>query len=160
MTYGRGVRRFLVIFALMTADERGTPRVARVLETAVYVEDPLRSAEFYERVLGLEVMSRADRMISIDAGAGTVLLLFRRGGSIEGTAFPGGWIPPHDGTGRAHFAFAVDAEDLDAWRERLTAHGVEIESEVAWGRGGASLYFRDPDGHSVELASPGVWPVY
>lgn len=132
----------------------------RVLETAVYVESPERSAEFYERVLGLEVMSRAERMVSIDAGQGTVLLLFRRGGSTEGTSFPGGWIPPHDGTGRAHFAFAVRSEDLDAWRARLAEHGVEIESEVTWKRGGTSLYFRDPDGHSVELAAPGVWPVY
>lgn len=132
----------------------------RVLETAVYVESPERSAEFYERVLGLEVMSRAERMVSIDAGQGTVLLLFRRGGSTEGTSFPGGWIPPHDGTGRAHFAFAVRSEDLDAWRARLAEHDVEIESEVTWERGGTSLYFRDPDGHSVELAAPGVWPVY
>lgn len=138
----------------------GPPRVARVLETAVYVEDLDRSADFYERVLGLEVMSRASRMISIDAGGGSVLLLFLRGGSTEGSEFPGGWIPPHDGSGRAHFAFAVDAEDLDAWRGRLAEHHVGIESEVTWGRGGRSLYFRDPDGHSVELASPGVWPSY
>jgi catechol 2,3-dioxygenase-like lactoylglutathione lyase family enzyme len=134
--------------------------VQRVLETGVYVESPDRSAEFYERVLGLVVMSRAERMVSIDAGEGTVLLLFRRGGSAEGTSFPGGWIPPHDGTGRAHFAFAVRSEDLDAWRARLAEHGVEIESEVTWERGGTSLYLRDPDGHSVELAAPGVWPVY
>lgn len=138
----------------------GPPRIDRVLETAVYVEDLDRSADFYERVLGFEVMSRASRLVSIDAGGGSVLLLFLRGGSTEGTDFPGGWIPPHDATGRSHFALAVGAEDLGAWRERLAEHGVAIESEVTWERGGTSLYFRDPDGHSVELAAPGVWPVY
>ncbi len=111
-------------------------------------------------MLGLEVMSRAGRLISLDAGQGTVLLLFLRGGSTEGTSFPGGWIPPHDALGRAHFAFAVARDDFDAWRRHLADEGVAIESEVTWGRGGGSLYFRDPDGHSVELASPGVWPVY
>lgn len=28
------------------------------------------------------------------------------------------------------------------------------------GRGGCSVYFRDPDGHLLELATPGVWINY
>jgi catechol 2,3-dioxygenase-like lactoylglutathione lyase family enzyme len=51
-------------------------------------------------------------------------------------------------------------DDLDAWKKRLRANNVEIESEVTWSRGGRSIYFRDPDGHSVELATSGVWSVY
>ena len=39
-------------------------------------------------------------------------------------------------------------------------NGVEIESEVSWDGGGTSLYVRDPVGHSVELATPGVWENY
>jgi catechol 2,3-dioxygenase-like lactoylglutathione lyase family enzyme len=89
-----------------------------------------------------------------------VLLIFRRGATDTASTFEGGSIPPHDGSGRSHFAFAVAAEDLDAWRARLDAEDIAIESEVLWDRGGRSLYFRDPDGHSVELASPGVWPIY
>jgi catechol 2,3-dioxygenase-like lactoylglutathione lyase family enzyme len=135
-------------------------RADRVLETALYVEDLERSAAFYERVLGLRVMSRASRLVSVDAGGGTVLLLFLRGGSTEGTTFPGGWIPPHDATGRGHVAFAIGSATLDQWRARLAEEGVALESEVTWGRGGTSLYFRDPDGHSIELATPGVWEVY
>ena len=40
------------------------------------------------------------------------------------------------------------------------ALGIAIESRVTWERGGVSLYFRDPDGRSVELATPGLWPSY
>ena len=82
------------------------PQVTRVLETALYVEDLAESAQFYERVL---LMSKEDRLVAMSAGEGTVLLLFRREGTASGASSPGGWIPPHDGTGRAHFAFAIRA---------------------------------------------------
>ena len=136
------------------------PQIKRVLETALYVDDLEESVRFYEGIIGLNTMSRGDRLVALDAGRGTVLLLFLRGASAGGVSFPGGRIPPHDGQGPAHFAFAVAAEDLDGWRGHLAENGVEIESEVTWDRGGVSLYFRDPDGHSVELATPGVWEIY
>ena len=73
---------------------------------------------------------------------------------------PGGVIPPHGGSGHLHFAFAIPAEDLRAWEQRLGEAGVKIESRVKWLRGGESLYFRDPDDHLVELATPGIWATY
>jgi catechol 2,3-dioxygenase-like lactoylglutathione lyase family enzyme len=69
-------------------------------------------------------------------------------------------VPGHAGTGPAHFAFAIDVADVAAWEARLGELGIEIESRVRWPRGGQSLYFRDPDGRSVELATPGIWPSY
>ena len=45
-------------------------------------------------------------------------------------------------------------------RESLESRGVEVVREVEWELGGRSLYFRDPDGHLLELATPGVWEVY
>ena len=136
------------------------PRVTRVLETALYVQDPEASARFYQEVLGLELMIRTERLIAMHAGEGTVLLLFQRGATRSGGETPGGWIPPHHGEGPAHFALAIERGDLEPWRARLADAGVDIESVVEWDRGGVSLYFRDPDGHSVELATDGVWPVY
>lgn len=132
----------------------------RVLETALYVEDPVRSAAFYGEVLGLAPILEAERLIALDAGSGSVLLLFRRGVTQDWVETPGGRIPPHGADGPSHFALAVDVATLPAWRARLAAHRVEIESEVTWPRGGVSLYLRDPDGHSVELATPGVWRTY
>jgi catechol 2,3-dioxygenase-like lactoylglutathione lyase family enzyme len=59
-----------------------------------------------------------------------------------------------------HLAFAVAREDVEAWRARLEAAGVPLESRVTWPRGGESLYVRDPDGHSVELLTRGLWTIY
>jgi len=135
-------------------------RPRRVLETALYVDDLERAAAFYTGVMGLRAMLGTDRLVALDAGEGTVLLLFRRGLTAEGLRTDGGWLPPHDGSGPVHVAFAIDREALPAWRTRLSESGVAIESELTWPRGGVSLYFRDPDGHSLELATPGVWQVY
>lgn len=136
------------------------PRIQRMLETALYVDDLSRSSRFYGDILGVRSMFQDDRLIALDAGQGTVLLLFQRGASLNGATMPNGQIPPHDGSGPVHVALAISAEELPDWERRLADHGVAIESRVRWERGGISLYFRDPDGHSVELATPGIWPTY
>ena len=72
-----------------------------------------------------------------------------------------GTLSPHDGHGPVHLAFAIRREELADWERHLAAQGVAIESRVEWGTGGGtSLYFRDPDDHSVEIATPGVWATY
>jgi catechol 2,3-dioxygenase-like lactoylglutathione lyase family enzyme len=143
-------------------------RVSRLLETALYVDDVDRSCEFYQRVLGLGpvIETTADKETPnrpfwpLQMPGGQVLLLFRKGSATTTAVLPGGTIPPHDGNGRLHLAFAISAAELDAWRERLQSHGLPIEGEMKWPRGGTSLYFRDPDGHLVELATPGLWSTY
>jgi catechol 2,3-dioxygenase-like lactoylglutathione lyase family enzyme len=130
-----------------------------ILETALYVDDPTGSGAFYERVMGLSSLLQSDRLCAYDAGGQSVLLLFRKGGTTEPVETPGGVIPPHDAAGRIHFAFSVDRGVLPEWEAHLAAQGVEIEGRSDWMRGGHSLYFRDPDGHLVELAGgPGLWP--
>ncbi len=136
------------------------PAITRILETALYVDDPEAVVAFYRDVLGLRVLDSGPRLVSIDAGQATVLLIFRRGATRAGAHTPGGWIPPHDGQGPVHLAFAIDSESLGSWEAHLQERGVDIESRVRWDRGGSSIYFRDPAGHSVELATPGTWPVY
>jgi catechol 2,3-dioxygenase-like lactoylglutathione lyase family enzyme len=136
------------------------PSIRRVLETALYCDDLAATSRFYQEVLGLTVHFSDDRLVALDASGATVLLLFARSASRSGVSFPGGTIPGHDGDGPAHVAFAVDADELDTWESRLSDAGVAIESHVTWARGGRSIYFRDPEGHSVELVTPGVWPTY
>jgi catechol 2,3-dioxygenase-like lactoylglutathione lyase family enzyme len=136
------------------------PRISHQLEYAIYVEDLDRAEEFYRRVLGFETFLRDDRMVGLGVPGNSVLLLFRRGGSVEPSPTPTGDIPPHDAQGHQHLAFAIPVGELEAWEAHLQAEGVPLESRLTWPRGGVSLYFRDPDQHSVEVATPGLWPSY
>jgi hypothetical protein len=47
----------------------------------------------------------------------------------------------------------MDEAQIDPWRDHLGREGIAIEAEVAWPEGGHSIYFRDPSGNSVELAT-------
>jgi len=136
------------------------PTIGRVLETSLYVDRLDRAVEFYERIFGFVKLLSDERFCAFDISGQQVLLLFARGKATAPVSIPGGIIPPHDGQGQLHLAFTMEAADEDAWTERLSAAGIEIESRVKWPRGGHSLYFRDPDRNLLELVSPGCWKIY
>jgi catechol 2,3-dioxygenase-like lactoylglutathione lyase family enzyme len=136
------------------------PKLSGVLETALYVDDLDRARVFYEEVLGLAALTSDSRFLAFDVGGRSVLLLFRRGSTLETLHLPGGTIPPHDGSGPIHMAFAIAAAELAAWEKRLGEYNVAIEGKTDWPRGGKSIYFRDPDNHLLELVTPGVWTIY
>ena len=133
------------------------PAVSRVLETALYVADLGRSRDFYERLFGFEVVFADERMCALAVPGRQVLLLFRRGGSVRPSVTPHGTIPAHDAQGIQHLCFSIERAALDDWREHLAQSDVPLECRLDWPKGGASLYFRDPDGHSVEVGTPGLW---
>lgn len=136
------------------------PNIDGVLETALYVDDLDRACRFYDDVMKLTRLFRDARLCAYDAAHRTVLLLFVRGGALETVQMPGGTIPPHDGGGPVHVAFAIAADSLADWERHLAEQGVAIEGRTVWPRGGTSIYFRDPDGHLLELATPGLWTTY
>ena len=136
------------------------PRIEGLLETALYVEDMDRSVAFFRDIMGLSPMLETGRLTAFDAGRQGVLLVFKRGASIEDVRSSSGVVAGHDGTGPLHMAFAISEGSYDEWRRHLTDAGVKIRSEMKWPRGGRSLYFEDPDGHVLEVATPGIWPTY
>ena len=133
------------------------PIVNGILETSIYVDRPTRSLEFYRRVFGFELIgpeaevevTDETRLCALRAGDRSVLLLFKRGATAD-----------TDATGSIHLAFGIARSDVGAWESWLGQQGIEIELKKSWTYGGESLYFRDPDGHLLEVATPGVWTIY
>lgn len=127
-----------------------------IVETSIYVRSAARAAEFYRRVLGFEIIAVTGdildddtRLCAMRAGDRDVLLLFKRGATHD-----------TDAAGAIHVAFAIGRADLARWEAWLIEQGVAIESRDTFEYGGQSVYFRDPDGHLLELVTPGVWTIY
>lgn len=132
------------------------PRLHAVLETSLHVSDLDRSLLFYKRVLGLSLVRDGyfgeGRGAALQVGSGPILLLFRAEMTRHSER-----VPSHGAIGPGHVAFRVSADELPAWRERLRENGITIEREVTFGDNPPSIYFRDPDGNSLELATSAIW---
>ena len=125
-----------------------------ILESSLYVTDVAHSVRFYEEVFGFRVISNfGERGCAMQAGVRQVLLLFKKGASRAIQS-------PHDGDGELHVAFAIPLAELANWESWLQAKGIAVEEKRAWESGGWSLYFRDPDRHLLEVATPGTWSIY
>jgi catechol 2,3-dioxygenase-like lactoylglutathione lyase family enzyme len=137
------------------------PKVNGILETSLYVERPTRSVEFYQRIFGFEpidVDQKEDqkegitdqtRLCAMRAGDRSVLLLFKKGATADTNV-----------TGAIHVAFGIPRSELSAWEAWLSQQGITIELRKTWKYGGEALYFRDPDGHLLEVVTPGVWSIF
>jgi catechol 2,3-dioxygenase-like lactoylglutathione lyase family enzyme len=129
-----------------------------ILEASLYADDLEAARRFYGGVLGLTLHSEhSGRHVFFRCGAGMLLIFDPGATSNEETFVAGALIPLHGATGPGHVALAVRECELEGWRGRLKQHGVGVESEVSWPGGGHSVYFRDPAGNSVELATPALW---
>jgi catechol 2,3-dioxygenase-like lactoylglutathione lyase family enzyme len=130
------------------------PKIDGILESSLYVSDVPRSIRFYQEIFGFPVITDfGPRGSALHAGPRQVLLLFKKGAS-------GAMNTPHDGDGELHLAFAIPTADLPAWESWLNEKSIAIEERRSWERGGQSIYFRDPDRHLLELATPGTWSIY
>ena len=136
------------------------PPLQGMLEFGLYVKDVSRAADFYHLLFGFPVLISKERMAALDVEGKQILLLFKHGASGEPMNMPGGVLPPHGSEGTSHVAFAIQERDLEPWEHWLREQGIEVESKVEWEEGGRSLYFRDLDGHLLELVTPGVWETY
>ena len=130
------------------------PKTDGILESSLYVSDLSRSIRFYRDIFGFSVITDfGERGCALQAGTHRVLLLFKKGASRTITS-------PHDGDGELHLAFAIPSSELSNWESWLKQSGISVEEKRSWELGGCSLYFRDPDRHLLELATPGTWSVY
>ena len=142
------------------SESKGKPGMTGVLETSIYV-DNLEAAEcFYGDVLGLpKIFTVPERQLVFRCEESILLIFDPRHTERNQMSINGAAIPLHGTRGAGHMAFRVSKEKLNAWRERLRAKGVAIESEINWPNGAHSIYFRDPAGNSLEFATPDIWEI-
>jgi catechol 2,3-dioxygenase-like lactoylglutathione lyase family enzyme len=118
-------------------------KLERLDHVSLNVADRVRAIEWYRDVLGLPQLNEPtdDDEPVFMGDPGLQFGLFQ----ARVTS------PPREpeSTGMRHVALVVD--DLDGAKARLEAHGVE--STFADHGNALSLYFRDPDGHVLELTT-------
>jgi len=113
-----------------------------VYEVAVKVKKLPRAEAFYCEVLGLEVGLRDDERSRVFLRAGG------QAGMVVLQEDAGEWP-------LMHFAFTVEARDIERAAALLREKGVEVDGPHLheW-MPAKSVYFKDPDGHQLELCAP------
>ncbi|MEP7209134.1 MAG: VOC family protein [Casimicrobiaceae bacterium] len=141
--------------ALCRADERRPLLVRGIDHVVLRVVDAQRMERFYCDVLGCAVERRVAELGLVQLRAGRSLIdLVTVDGKLGRV---GGAAPGAEGRNLDHVCLRIEAFDLAALRDFLTAHGVAIgESGTRYGAEGSgpSLYIRDPEGTVVELKGP------
>ena len=111
--------------------------------TIVWCRDQHRSATFLTEMLGLPPAARFGPFLVVEVDNG-VSLDFH---DVDGDIKP------------QHYAFLITEDDFDAVYGRITERGLDHWADPAASRpgqinhndGGRGVYFRDPDGHFLEV---------
>jgi catechol 2,3-dioxygenase-like lactoylglutathione lyase family enzyme len=139
------------------------PKLGQIVETILYTSSVPKLVQWYTNNLSVTPFIQAPGFAGFSLPNNSILLLFDRSTTVSGKQFPNGNIPPHgaESIKGQHIAFACESkETLEEWEQHLKLKGVEIEGKMDWDRGGKSIFFRDGDGHMLEIMTHGVWPVY
>jgi catechol 2,3-dioxygenase-like lactoylglutathione lyase family enzyme len=128
-------------------------KLSRILETVLYATNLAEVETFYTKLLEREPYDQVSGRYLFYKLDEEMLLLF----NPEATSTDNQGIPTHGTYGRGHVCFRIEEDQLEAWKSRLAGLRVALELEHMWPNGTKSLYFRDPAGNSIELASWRIW---
>lgn len=117
-----------------------TLRTTGIDHVVLYVGDIRRSKKFYLDVLGMSVAHESPGHLFLNCGGQGLALFEPRDGA-----------PPETGRDLNHLAFNVDAGTYEEIKAYLEAHGLEVTGRSDNDR---CIYFRDPDGHRLQLVAP------
>lgn len=118
---------------------------ARITHIGLNVGDLGRSVDFYSRALGMKVMKSAEGRFA------TVSFGYQHHDIALIPAAPGSQASAPMNVGMNHFAIEVrDYEDFVRYYGRLKDAKVLIERVIDH-RTGMGIYFKDPDGNSLEI---------
>ncbi len=124
--------------------------ISGIGHVAINVKDLENSKQFYTSVLGLSVLYQDAMHVFLQVGSG------QNFGILALLAPPKEGLAPEDpalrqGNKYGHFGFrASSAREVFEFATYLSAHGVPLIKGPYERKDGASLYFLDPDGHTLE----------
>ncbi|MGH8004812.1 MAG: VOC family protein [Limisphaerales bacterium] len=128
------------------------PKLPRILETALYVKNLPAVEKFYSKILGLPLLTKQKGRHLFYWVGKDVLLLFYAPKTLKDKS------TPHGAKGPGHLAFEVSQKDYGLWKKCLAEKKVKILEEVIWKKPNfRSIYFHDPSGNVLEIATPGIW---
>ena len=128
-------------------------KIEGILESCLYGSDLDAMLVFYRDVLGLELHSQQEgRHVFFRCGS-QMLLIFKP----QVTSNKNSALPTHGTSGAGHLAFSIAENEYGNWKTSLQSKDIKVEQEVKWPSSGLSIYFRDPAGNSIELATSKTW---
>ncbi|HKR24187.1 MAG TPA: VOC family protein [Allosphingosinicella sp.] len=125
----------------------------------IQVYDMDRSVDFYQSVLGFDLVSSSEE---VDAPDGRYFhwCWLRLGGAhlMLNTAYDEGERPPEPDPDRIEthrdIGLFFDCADVDAAAAHLQAHGLDIDGPATAPYGMRQLWLRDPDGYVLCFQAP------
>jgi catechol 2,3-dioxygenase-like lactoylglutathione lyase family enzyme len=114
------------------------------------VADLEESIGFYRDILGLEMSEKREKDAFFRIGKSDVFALIQYPGGVE--RFDAEMRPKNWGKAFTHFGLAAEsAESVFAFQVYLKEQGVRIVKQAYERWDGASLYFLDPNGYTLEF---------
>lgn len=103
------------------------------------VADMARAVDFYTGVLGAKMLLRGEKTVYLELAGIWLALNLEPNKAADTDTY-------------THIAFSVEGADLAIYRRRLQDQGITSRRDrQRHPDEGQSLYFRDPDGHLLEL---------
>ena len=125
------------------------PYIKGICHFGLSVADLEESITFYTEVLGLKMTDRREKDAFFQIGEDDVLALIQYPGGAE--KFDAEMRPKNRGKAFTHFGLAAgSAQEVFDFQELLKARGARIVKEAYERWDGASLYFLDPNGYTLE----------
>lgn len=124
--------------------------IKRIGHIGLSVSDLDESIRFYTEVLGLEMSERREKDAFFRVGEADVLALIQYPGGAE--RFEREMRPRNKGKAFTHFGLmAASVPSVFEFQARLEAHDVEVVKPAYERWDGASVYFLDPNGYTLEF---------
>ncbi len=129
---------------------------SKIVETCIYFPDLDKMKEFYQKKLGLELISKKEnRHLFFKVGDSMLLIFNPKVTMNEKDIIHGALSPPT----MIHFAFQISKNDFRLAKQNILSKNIPAEKVVTWSNGAQSMYFRDPAGNLVEIITDDAWPI-